>query len=959
MKAFRRISIPIAGFIIIFTCLSHPALATEYPGSFVEWTGYGIFTGDIVVPDAGTVSNVSLFIRNAYTYQGFNNNAMLLTSPIGTTIYLFDLSTYSITGKSLYLTRLIDTAPVIITEGIPPYAGSFRPGESFSNYNGEWMTGTWTLAVYNNALSTSNNGAVTNWSLIINEPPAPTPAPTPEGFVYKEYKGTSFSWTGISTRLSDLSIAASGVIADVNVNMNAVCTTSLDSLGMYLISPEGTIVGLFNKHDLDETTLYLTTFDDAADQSIKNGLAPYIGLYRPVESLALFNNQSVTGEWTLVAYNDDAGNNGTVSAWSLVIGIRDYVSPTPTTTPTPLPPATATPIGYKTPSPTPFGYHTPTPAPNPCYDVIVENVNEVPYVGVGITESKIYIPDNFLIKDVDVEFSAWVDNPLGEGCGTLNTKALYLTAPNNVIVELFGKHDLEEQGLYLTYFDDDAAIPIVDDIAPYYGPHQPVPPGLDKFRQEGTWSRGTWVLSWYDDCAADLGTIEHFTLCLNRPNLTPSPTIVPSATPASPTPPTPTPAPTSPVVTCETYSGSFFSWTGGAVALDTITVADIGTVDHVLLHITELYCATGLEYVGMYLLAPAATPVPMFEKHDLNEHQLYLTTFRGDAGNLITTGIAPYIGSYLPVGNLGALSGKQITGDWTLVVYNDEPTNDGYVTDWDLEICYVAGVPITPTPTTPPPTTPTPPGGMPIPVLESGDYDGDGTSDIGIFRPSLGQWLVRGVGTSWFGQSGDIPASGDYDGDGTTDIAIFRSSNGLWAVSAVTRVYFGSGDISIPGDYDGDGVADIAIYRKSSGLWVVKGITRRYFGTSTDYPVPADYDGDWATDLAVFRPSMGLWAVYGVTRAYFGNQTDLPVPRDYDGDGTDDIGIVRFSTGLWAIRGGGHFYFGTTGDIPVPADYRGNGIDYPGIFRRATALWAIKGVTRAYCGKSGDIPIAK
>lgn len=46
----------------------------------------------------------------------------------------------------------------------------------------------------------------------------------------------------------------------------------------------------------------------------------------------------------------------------------------------------------------------------------------------------------------------------------------------------------------------------------------------------------------------------------------------------------------------------------------------------------------------------------------------------------------------------------------------------------------------------------------------------------------------------------------DYNGDGTSDIAVFRKDSGLWAVRGITRAYFGgSADSPVPGDYDGDG----------------------------------------------------------------------------------------------------------------------------------------------------------
>ncbi|MEA1927681.1 MAG: hypothetical protein U9N73_05695 [Candidatus Auribacterota bacterium] len=80
--------------------------------------------------------------------------------------------------------------------------------------------------------------------------------------------------------------------------------------------------------------------------------------------------------------------------------------------------------------------------------------------------------------------------------------------------------------------------------------------------------------------------------------------------------------------------------------------------------------------------------------------------------------------------------------------------------------------------------------------------------------------------------------SGDYDGDGTSDIAIFRRSSTLWAIHGITRAYFGSSsDDPVPADYTGDGMDDIGFFRDSSGLWAIQDISRVYFGGSGDIPV--------------------------------------------------------------------------------------------------------------------------
>ena len=46
-------------------------------------------------------------------------------------------------------------------------------------------------------------------------------------------------------------------------------------------------------------------------------------------------------------------------------------------------------------------------------------------------------------------------------------------------------------------------------------------------------------------------------------------------------------------------------------------------------------------------------------------------------------------------------------------------------------------------------TTPTP---QPIHIR---DFNGDGKSDLGVFRPSTGFWYINGVGTFHYGNPGD------------------------------------------------------------------------------------------------------------------------------------------------------------------------------------------------------------
>jgi hypothetical protein len=113
------------------------------------------------------------------------------------------------------------------------------------------------------------------------------------------------------------------------------------------------------------------------------------------------------------------------------------------------------------------------------------------------------------------------------------------------------------------------------------------------------------------------------------------------------------------------------------------------------------------------------------------------------------------------------------------------------------------------------------------------DYDGDGTADLSIYRPSTGQWFVLNSGSSTvnitkFGLDGDVPVDGDFDGDSRSDIGVYRPSSGTWfrlnsSDGLFSAENFGlAGDKPVASDYDKDGKSDIAVWRPSSGDYFVK-----------------------------------------------------------------------------------------------------------------------------------------
>ncbi len=246
-------------------------------------------------------------------------------------------------------------------------------------------------------------------------------------------------------------------------------------------------------------------------------------------------------------------------------------------------------------------------------------------------------------------------------------------------------------------------------------------------------------------------------------------------------------------------------------------------------------------------------------------------------------------------------------------------------------------------------------------IIDGGDYDGDGDSDVAVYRPRDALWAIRGLSRYYYGLAGDVPAPGDYNGDGTTESAVFRPTIGLWGIRGLSRFYLGQrGDIPVPDDYDGDGTTEPAIFRQSNGLWRVRNVTGFYFGAEGDLPVPGHYEGS-APSAAVFRPKSGLWALRGFSRFYFGASGDIPAPADYDLFAGDDMAIFRPSTGLWYIFGYTRYYFGRSGgsDQAVPADYDGDGVAESGIFRGSSGLWAVRDLTRLYYGEVGDVPVTR
>jgi hypothetical protein len=246
------------------------------------------------------------------------------------------------------------------------------------------------------------------------------------------------------------------------------------------------------------------------------------------------------------------------------------------------------------------------------------------------------------------------------------------------------------------------------------------------------------------------------------------------------------------------------------------------------------------------------------------------------------------------------------------------------------------------------------------------DFDGDGKSDIGIYRNGAWSILRSSDGditdAGWGGPSW-IPVPADYDGDGIADIAVRNPSNGLWSIfrssdggNTLIGWSAAANDVPVPADYDGDGKADLAVYNTVTAGWSIirssdGGLTYIPWGGPGWEPVPADYDGDGKVDIAVRRPN-GLWSIVRSTDGgntligWSADPNDIPVPADYDGDGKADLAVYNTATAGWSIirssdSGLTYRAWGGPAWAPVAADYDGDGKVDIAVYNESNGLWSI------------------
>ena len=284
------------------------------------------------------------------------------------------------------------------------------------------------------------------------------------------------------------------------------------------------------------------------------------------------------------------------------------------------------------------------------------------------------------------------------------------------------------------------------------------------------------------------------------------------------------------------------------------------------------------------------------------------------------------------------------------------------------------------------------------------DLDGDGKSEVVVYRPSTGAWFVRYssggyVGrTHLWGNAGDEPVMGDFDGDAKTDLTVWRPSTGEWYIRYSSRGFDvaqagyyqwgANGDMPVPADFDGDGTTDLAYYRPTAGTWNIRysslgfavgaGDWTYSWGATGDRPMIGDFDGDGRSDFTVYRPASGQWFIRLSSLAYdplqfgyfeWGLSGASPLAADFDGDGLTDLAF--YLGGRWYLRQSSQSYagyytqWGATGDVPIAAALGYQSAATVAVYRPTTGEWFAQtapGYTTVFryfqWGAPGDVPIA-
>jgi serine protease len=123
---------------------------------------------------------------------------------------------------------------------------------------------------------------------------------------------------------------------------------------------------------------------------------------------------------------------------------------------------------------------------------------------------------------------------------------------------------------------------------------------------------------------------------------------------------------------------------------ENLTLTDVNVANLTIYHTYDDDLVTSL-------VSPAGTVINLFSNVGGSGDNFLSTRLDDAAGTLITSGAAPFTGSFRPSGSLSSLNGQSSNGTWRLRVQDTATQDTGSIVSWALELCATPAVPAPPT----------------------------------------------------------------------------------------------------------------------------------------------------------------------------------------------------------------------------------------------------------------------
>lgn len=259
------------------------------------------------------------------------------------------------------------------------------------------------------------------------------------------------------------------------------------------------------------------------------------------------------------------------------------------------------------------------------------------------------------------------------------------------------------------------------------------------------------------------------------------------------------------------------------------------------------------------------------------------------------------------------------------------------------------------------------------------DFNGDLSGDM-LFRDTeTNQWtiyqLANGEVSESFVKDGmsartswQFSGSGDFNGDGRTDVLIRNAVSGQWYIynlngnSFVSRGYAAIPDaetveVQAVADFNNDSYADVLVRSEVTGEWIMTLLNNLTVVDELSPPMSKvlswnivaakDYDGNGSSDILIRNASSGSWYIYLyedtdiISRGYITSLTEdltdeIQTTGDFNGDGKVDVLLRNTETRQWSIiymngrtphgTGGIPLTTSTVWDFLTANDFNGDGI---------------------------------